>query len=77
MGFYERFLKNWILGQKIQRKRAKGFSSPDGNERTANKLPIACLIGKMKAKLCRDQDKGDFPPHHSPLYEKIGQVWVA
>ena len=31
----------------------------------------------MKAKLCRDEDKGDFPPHRSPLYEKINQEGLA
>lgn len=59
------------------RGRKLGVSSPDGNERTANKLPIPCLIGKMKAKLCSDEDKGDFPPHRSPLYEKINQEGLA
>jgi mRNA interferase RelE/StbE len=31
----------------------------------------------MKAKLCRDEDKGDFPPHRSPFYEKIDQEGLA
>jgi hypothetical protein len=76
MGFYERFLKMWITAGKF-RGRGLGVSSPDGNEKTTNKLPIPCLIGMVKTKLCHGEDKGENPPRRSPLYEKIGQEGLA
>jgi len=66
----------WILVGKF-RGRELGVSSSDGNERTANELPIPCLIGMVKTKLCPGEGEGEFSPSPLPIPKKIDQEGLA